>query len=425
MLRDQKNNNFDEERMSQFYDDFPFKSYDEILAARKRAHRYRKMCVIVLVLALFLVPTTIFIGVYGGSAIAKRFVNAILPAEGATSIEGGSSEKGGKDKDGFQVILNSPEKNTESLITTYDVSGVVKKAQQSVVGILSESYSSFSTTGYGSGIVMSEGGYIVTNYHVISDGDNITVVLNDGTNCAAYLIGFDAMTDIAVLKIHATGLTPAEFGDSDYVTIGEPAIAIGNPGGMQLQGTVTAGIISATDRELMVSDNLMHLIQTDASINPGNSGGPLLNKYGQVIAVTSSKITAVGYEGLGFAIPINTVKPIVEELVDTGFVSGRPLIGIKARVVSQLAATFYGLPRGLMVDAVMPESPIAEAGLQPNDIITHINGSAVKTISDVCSIRNQYKAGDKISLSYYRDGIVYDVEFKLAEQRVDNMGYDF
>ena len=240
----------------------------------------------------------------------------------------------------------------------------------------------------------------------------------------AYLIGSDPYSDIAVLKIPCTDLTPADFGDSDTLTAGEPAIAIGNPGGIQLQGTVTAGIISATNREITIDSNTMELIQTDASINPGNSGGPLLNRYGQVIGVTSAKISASGYEGIGFAIPINTVKPIVEELVSDGYVSGRPLVGVSVRTISQLAATFYGLPRGLMVDAISSDSGAAKAGLQAGDIITHLCGSPVRSVSDACTIRNQYKAGDTVTLTYYRNGAVHDIEFVLDEQQ-DQTGYDF
>lgn len=411
-----------QEENNSWQNEFPFKSYDEIQAARKRAGMYRKGFIIgtLIIVALLLISVTL--GLFSGNFIARKMMNILGSGDADENVP---PEKDGKTESGFSINIEENGEDEPVLITTYDVSGVVEKARKSVVGIATESYSSFSTGSSGSGIIASADGYIVTNYHVIEGGDNITVILPDGTNSPAYLIGADEMSDIAVLKIPADGLEAASFGDSQSLTAGEPAIAIGNPGGIQLQGTVTAGIISATDREITVGNNIMKLIQTDASINPGNSGGPLLNKYGQVVGVTSVKITASGYEGLGFAIPINYVKPIVEELVENGYVSGRPLVGVSARVVSQLAATFYGLPRGLLVDAVAPDSSVAKAGLQSGDIITHFNGSPVRNIADACTIRNQFKAGEAVGLSYYRNGAVYDIEFELDEQQGVDSGYDF
>lgn len=426
MAREQKDRDTECSDYSQYYDSFPSKSYDEILAARRKANMRRKGCLLALLVALILIAVCAVVALCSGSLIVKRIMSSMAGPDATDDKQSSISDSEKQDSNGgFSLIINSAGEDDAQLITTYDVSGVVKKAQESVVGIVSESYSEFSANDSGSGIIMSSDGYIVTNNHVISDGDSITVVLSDGTNCPAYLIGADPLSDIAVLKVPCSGLSAAEFGDSSAISIGEAAIAIGNPGGIQLQGTVTAGIISATDRKITVDNNIMNLIQTDASINPGNSGGPLLNRFGQVIGVTSVKITASGYEGLGFAIPINTVKPIVEELVANGYVSGRPLVGVSVRTVSQLAATFYGLPRGLLVDAVAPSSSVAEAGLVQGDIITHFNGTPVKTISDACTIRNQFKSGDLVSISYYRSGTVYDVEFALDEQQSAASDYDF
>ena len=396
---------------SQYSDVFPFKSYDEILAARKRATNCKRGMAVIAALALIVLAVAF--GLRGR-----------LSSQNDPGQQGETDDPSG-DESSFILPVTEAKGESDALILTYDVSAVVESASKSVVGIMAESYSNFSTGNTGSGIIISEDGYIVTNNHVISDGDNITVVLFDGSNFPAYLIGYDELTDIAVLKVETKDLTPASFGDSSEIKAGEPAIAIGNPGGLDLQGTVTAGIISATDRKITVDNNVMSLVQTDASINPGNSGGPLLDKYGRVIGVTSAKITADGYEGLGFAIPINTVRPIVEQLISDGYVSGRPLVGVSVRTVSQLAAAFYGLPRGLLVDAVAPSSSVAEAGLAPGDIITHFNGSAVKSISDVCAIRNQYKSGDTVSLSFYRSGATYDIEFELDEQKDNGSDYDF
>ena len=250
--------------------------------------------------------------------------------------------------------------------------------------------------------------------------------MEDGTNYPAYLIGADAQTDIAVLKVETQQPLPAAtFGDSDALRLGEPAIVIGNPGGLDLQGTVTSGIISATDRQITMDTNTMTLIQTDAAINPGNSGGPLLNKYGQVVGVTSSKISANGFEGLGFAIPMTTVKPIVEELIEHGYVSGRPLVGVACRRISPMAAAFYNMPQGLLVDQVASDSNAAAAGLQQNDIIAGIDGVAVTSVSEACILRNRHKAGESITLSIYRSGQLIELSFALNEQQSASTGWDF
>jgi len=420
VAKDQKDNEMEDYAA---YYGVPFKSYDEILEARRRAGRRRKGYLVLGLLVAVILCAGVFIGLFSGNLLVKRVLAGMnsQTAEKSSSAE----EPAAKESEGFSLQLQESNASAQPLVTTYDVSAVVAQAQKSVVGIVSESYSSFSSSETGSGIIMSPDGYIVTNNHVISDGGSITVVLSDGANCPAYLIGTDEQTDIAVLKITGGDLPAAVFGDSDTLQIGEPAIAIGNPGGLQLQGTVTAGIISATDRRMTVDNNVMDLIQTDASINPGNSGGPLLNKYGQVVGVTSIKITSSGFEGLGFAIPINTVKPIVEELVKNGYVSGRPLVGVTVRTISPLAASFYNLPSGLFVDTVMPMSAAAKAGLESSDIITAIDGTPVRSVSEACAARNAHKAGDSVTLSYYRGGQTFDLTFQLDEQTADNKGYDF
>ena len=305
-----------------------------------------------------------------------------------------------------------------------DVSDVVQKAQQAVVGVTTEIYSTFSTESRGSGIILSEDGYIVTNNHVISGGDSITVTLEDGTSYPAYVIGSDEYTDIAVLKITAAGLTAAEIGDSDSVEVGEAAIAIGNPTG-QLLGTATAGIISGVNRNVLVNNVVMNLLQTDAAINAGNSGGPLLNQYGQVIGVTSVKVSMTGYEGLGFAIPINTVIPIVETLVKNGYVTGRPLVGISGSDISIMAARFYGLPQGIYVTAVNSSSDAYTQGIREGDIITKIGDTAVTTVSEGCAARNGYAVGDTVKLTFYRKGNYYWASVVLGEQTDDSGNYNF
>jgi len=408
-----------------YHDPAPFKSYDEILAARSRRRTARRGVLFgALIVALLLIGGTV-LGVFGGNFMLTRTMNAMAEANRREEEPSPEAENPAQESQSG-IVLQSPAEGSTPLITTYDVSDLVEQAAASVVGIVTESYSSFSSGSTGTGIVMDSRGYIITNNHVIDGGDNITVVMQDGTNYPAYLIGADVQTDIAVLKVETQKALPAAaFGSSDDLRIGEPAIVIGNPGGLDLQGTVTAGIISATDRRITIDNNIMTLIQTDASINPGNSGGPLLNKYGQVVGVTSNKISATGFEGLGFAIPMTTVKPIVEELIVNGYVSGRPLIGVSVRTVSQMAAAFYNLPQGLMVDQVAVDGNAAAAGLQVNDIITHMAGQRITSVSAACTVRNQYKAGESITLSVYRGGRTVELTFALNEQQSATTGWDF
>ena len=407
-----------------YHDPTPFKSYDEILAARRRSKTARRGAMVgCLVVVLLLIGGTA-LGVFGGNFILNRAMNAMAEANRQEKEEAETPPETESGQSGLQ--LQSADENARPMITTYDVSDLAEQASKSVVGIVTESYSSFSSGSTGTGIIMDSRGYIITNNHVIDGGDNITVVLSDGTNYPAYLIGADAQTDIAVLKVETQNALPAAtFGSSDDLRIGEPAIVIGNPGGLDLQGTVTAGIISATERRITIDNNIMTLIQTDASINPGNSGGPLLNKYGQVVGVTSNKISADGFEGLGFAIPMTTVKPIVEELIENGYVSGRPLVAVSVRTVSQMAAAFYNLPQGLMVDLVASDSNAAAAGLQQSDIITHMNGQRITSVSAACTVRNRFKAGEEITLSVYRGGRTVELTFALNEQQSASTGWDF
>ncbi|MBQ3091736.1 MAG: trypsin-like peptidase domain-containing protein [Clostridia bacterium] len=407
-----------------YHDPTPFKSYDEILAARRRTKTARRGAMVgCLVVALLLIGGTV-LGVFGGNFILNRAMNAMAEANRQEKEEAETPPETESGQNGLQ--LQSADENARPMITTYDVSDLAEQASRSVVGIVTESYSSFSSGSTGTGIIMDSRGYIITNNHVIDGGDNITVVLSDGTNYPAYLIGADAQTDIAVLKVETQNALPAAtFGSSDDLRLGEPAIVIGNPGGLDLQGTVTAGIISATERRITIDNNIMTLIQTDASINPGNSGGPLLNKYGQVVGVTSNKISADGFEGLGFAIPMTTVKPIVEELIENGYVSGRPLVAVSVRTVSQMAAAFYNLPQGLMVDLVASDSNAAAAGLQQSDIITHMNGQRITSVSAACTVRNRFKAGEEITLSVYRGGRTVELTFALNEQQSASTGWDF
>ncbi|MCL2002725.1 MAG: trypsin-like peptidase domain-containing protein [Oscillospiraceae bacterium] len=278
--------------------------------------------------------------------------------------------------------------------------------------------------GTGSGIIISEDGYILTNHHVVESAQNITVILHSGIEYTARIIGSDRLSDIAVLRIRASGLVPAEFGDSDAMTPGDPAAAIGNPLGIDLRATITTGVISGINRDITLEDSAgditMTVLQTNCAVNPGNSGGPLLNQYGQVIGIISSKImgsTWQSVEGLGFAIPSNTAAPLVEQLIQHGFIPGRPVIGITVDTSYTAAvADSWGLPHGVRVTGVNELSDAHRKGLQANDIITHINGIAVASVLDVNDIRNEHSAGDALRLTVYRRGETLTMEILLMEE---------
>ena len=241
------------------------------------------------------------------------------------------------------------------------------------------------TESLGSGFIIDKDGYIITNHHVIEDARTIKVTLRNGTSYDAKLVGTDEQSDIAVIKIEETGLTPAVLGDSDTLTVGELAVAIGNPLG-QLGGTVTDGIISALDREISVQGQTMHLLQTSAAINPGNSGGALVNKYAQVVGINSSKIAQFAYEGIGFAIPIHEAKPIIDDIIANGYVTGRVRIGITFTPITQSMADLMKIPTGLRIVDVDETTDAYEKGVQKGDIITHIDNVPVDNSNDITPI---------------------------------------
>ena len=304
-------------------------------------------------------------------------------------------------------------KTTDDALTVKQIS---KKVRSSVVGVTCQNAQSFSASSVGSGIIMSSDGYIITNNHVIEGMTTIDVVLDDGTTHPARLIGSDARSDLAVIKVNATDLPAAEFGDSDKLEQGDPAIAIGNPAGLQLQNTVTSGIISAINRDIVIEDRTMTLIQTDASINPGNSGGPLVNEFGQVIGINTVKVGISYYEGLGFAIPINTAKPIIDELISNGYIKGRPSIGITGQSITARDAAFYGLPEGIYIEYVHPHSDAFKKGLRRGDVITKMNGTKLSSSEEIKRIRDNFKAGDEVTITIYRNGATEDVKIILMDE---------
>ena len=304
-------------------------------------------------------------------------------------------------------INSKPTSDSSNSSDNYDTANgmagedIYKKVNPSVVSVIS---TTSEGTGSGSGVIMSKDGYIITNNHVVDGAQSVSVQLSDGTSLDAKIIGTDEQTDLAVIKVTPTSdLTAAEFGDSDELEPGEYAYAIGSPGGVQFANTITGGRISAINRDLTVNDRVMTLIQTDASINNGNSGGALINKYGQVVGITSAKLSGNAFgsatvEGMGFAIPINTAKDIVDELIQNGYVSGRPSIGITGQNVESAD----GKVSGVQVYSIDSRAKAAGEGLQVGDVITAVDGTPTPDMDKVNELKQDKKAGDKLTLSVYR-----------------------
>lgn len=345
-------------------------------------------------------------------------------SQGKTHDESDYSDKVNKDYSGMKLESNPKDAKTNN---SYTAAKASEKVSDSVVGILCYSddvpdqADTTTASSQGSGIIFSQDGYVITNAHVIGNSKTayaIRVVTSDGKVYKAGVVGYDSRTDIAVLKMDdAKGLTPATFGDSSQLEVGQDIIVVGNPGGLDYQNTTTKGVISALDRKLSTS-SLTKYIQTDAAINPGNSGGPLVNYYGQVVGITTSKIVSETYEGMGFAIPSQTVKNIVDTLVKNGYVEGRVKIGISGIAVTSDQASNYNIPQGIYVQSIVSGGPCDGTSLEKGDIITEVDGETITSFADVYAILETHKPGDKIKVKYYSsssgDG---EVEITLQEDK--------
>lgn len=318
----------------------------------------------------------------------------------------------------------------------FTVEGVFEAVSPSIVTI--ESFaegSAFAAYGQGSGIIMSTDGYILTNAHVIENATlAVRVRLKDGTEYNAKVIGSDVKSDIAVIKVEAHDLPAVQFGDSDAIIQGEQVVAIGSPAG--LEGSITTGIVSGVDRMIRVeTTNIsMSCIQIDAAINPGNSGGALINMWGQVIGITSSKLDALAYDNIGFAIEMSAARPIIEQLIENGRVLGRPRIGISFFERSDAWGEFYGMPAGLEIQEISPDCDIANTELMVGDYITEMNGIKVRSADDVYAIILDMSPGDEITAKVVRVLPSKDIEelrtkefeitFKLMEDNADFVSED-
>lgn len=394
-------------------------------------------------------------------AVACVFVIGIGSVAGYNLIAGGAKNEESSTSQSAKNAAPSQKRSTpastvdrsdlptiQQLSTPEDaltIPEIVDLVSPSVVGIYCSGVSSASS---GTGIILSEDGYIITNAHVVSkstDGTGISVMLHDSYDTDsgddsssaasdstdykkkfidAELVGRDTQSDIAVLKIDRTGLKAATIGTSSELRVGEASIVIGNPLGFELKGSVTAGIISATDRTLTVEDRTMKLIQTDASINNGNSGGPLINAYGQVVGITSVKVSTTYGEGLGFAIPIDEALPIINDLMEYGYVTGRPTMGISGKDITEIYSQYYRVPEGHLVTDMTSGGPAEQAGIEIGDIIVGINGVTVKTRSEINAEVEKFKAGDTITVAFYRDDKINSVDLVLGDAAETGKGAD-
>ena len=341
-----------------------------------------------------------------GSAIGNS-----LFGKGSTTIYEGQHESS---------VIDVAKVDTGKLMTPAEVYAANVNSTVGITTSVTTNFWGFQTTSAasGSGFILTGDGYVLTNYHVIESSNSISVTLYDGKSYDAVLIGYDESSDIAVLKIDAEGLTPVVLGDSDNLNVGDSVVAIGNPLG-ELTFSLTSGAVSALNREITLSNSVtMNLIQTDCAINSGNSGGALFNLYGEVIGITNAKYSGSGsgasIDNIGFAIPINHVRGIVESIIENGYVA-KPYIGVNVSDVSE-ETMGYGLPAGAAVKAVSEDSPAEKAGLQVNDIITAVNGKEISGRTGLSEAVSAASVGDTLTLTVYRQGNTISVDVTVGEQ---------
>ena len=370
-----------------------------------KSDKKRRTAIFALIVAAMMITSTV-LGFVGGFA-ANKFLGSdgvtstSIPVASTTSSEGGNM----------------------------NVSNVVKSVKNSVVSIECESqsqaqinplYDSGSSTSKsaGSGVIVTTDGYIVTNNHVVDGADKITVKTADEKSYTAKLVGVDSETDIAVIKIEAKGLKSATFGKSSTLEVGDDIVAIGNPLG-ELSGTVTNGIVSALSREVTIENETMNLIQTNASINAGNSGGGLFDKNGLLVGVVNAKAAGNNVEGIGFAIPIDTAKNVIEQIMDYGYVKGRVTSGLTLiDILDENTARQYSVNElGVYIYSVAEGSNAEKAGLKSGYIVKSVNGTKVESASDFKAVINKLKVGDKIKVTVSNGMSEGSVEYKLSEKK--------
>ncbi len=426
------------------YSSYP--TQDNTPRASKRTEMTEKRGVRISTLIVFTMIAVLLGGLLGGlytrqyvgeqiSALQTQQAQAALEAKAALSESSGTNDS--------STVTNA---GTSSFSTsTYSKAQIIELTAPSVVGIdtyytATASYGNFFgngnsengtdgssqqvQSGSGSGIILTSDGYIVTCKHVVDGAETIKVILNDDKEYDATLVGSDSRSDLAVLKIDATGLSPATLGDSDMLTVGEDVIAIGNPLG-ELRGTATSGIISALSREVTVENTTMSLIQTDAAISPGNSGGGLFNASGSLVGIVNAKASSSNAEGLGFAIPVSSVKTIISNLIDHGYVLGRAYLGVYTQDVTLSSGTsdwgsLFGNMLGsnvtcVQIAQIVSDSAAEKAGLQVGDLVLKVDDTEISSNSVLASAIASYNAGDTATLTIQRDGTQQTVSVTFGE----------
>lgn len=415
--------------MKNYYDDY----YDSAYRPPRRRRRGGAWVIVSMMVIAFIVGGMTMVALNGGvgleppglfpepTATQSPWVNE-NPAP--TPVPSAQPELGGK-----QAWLFSTEDQ---------IADIAEQVGPTVVGVTNNTLVNYrnrgkveEATSSGSGVIISEDGYILTNHHVIKDASSITVTMAGGKDYRAKVIGSDERADLAVLKIEEAGLKPAVLGNSEKVRTGQLAIAIGNPLGQELAGTVTVGFVSAAQRVIAVDNTgrTMTMLQTDAAINPGNSGGALVNGKGELIGIITMKSTSAGYddygnpisaEGIGFCIPTNTAVSIAQELIKNGYVS-RPWIGIGGLTeIDEYTAQQSGLPEGVWVREVYPQTPATRGGFLPDDIIVKVDGQNIKTYAALNSLISSKKVGDQLYITVYRDSERREVELNITLDEYHN-----
>ena len=382
---------------------------------RKKDRSERGAATLLAVLSLLLGGTAVLLALRAQPVALEALLPGTVqgqPGVGHPSVELMPAPELRRAPNGDGTVLTLAERPAEAAMSFQDI---YKKVSPSVVFIRAATGQGISQ---GTGVVMSADGYIITNAHVIEGSFRADVVLEDGGQYEALLVGSDAATDLAVLKIDAQGLTPAEFGDSDQMEVGDVVVAIGNPMGEELRGTMTDGILSAINRDMEVEGRQMTLLQTTAALNTGNSGGALINDMGQVIGITNMKLMAYNstVEGLGFAIPSRTAKTVVDDLIGYGVVKGRPMLGITVRPLTAEERTGRSLDHGLWVEQVEEKSDAWTQGIRTGDVLLSANGVELSVNDDLLELKNALAVGETIQFCLWREGETLDITVELVEQ---------
>ena len=378
---------------------------------KPKVKKTRKKHTLLAAIISSVVTTAICFGIFSALLLNGAFGEN---SNGRIVVSHGNTLSVAENGDGMvKTLVSDNGVNALSIPQIYD------KVSPAVVSIISTVGNGLKTTSSsGSGVILTADGYIATNNHVIDGASIITVKTIAGQSLDAQLVGKDAKTDLAVLKVSCEKPLPAaEVGDSATLRVGDMAVAIGNPLQEELVSTLTVGYISAINRTMVIDKRQMTMLQTDAAINPGNSGGALINVFGQVIGITTAKSTGYDVEGLGFAIPMNEAVPIIESIIKNGYVTGRPLVGIQGIDVTEQIAKANDLPVGVYVDTVVSGGAADLAGIKSGDVITECNGEKITSVDEINQIRDKHKVGDKLVFTISRNGSKIKASVVLQEEK--------